>query len=231
MSGSRCLSAVIVASLAAPLAACGGARGPDAGAAQRAVGHRLYWVGSSFEGLPLTAITRRFGLTTFVYGSCKPAGRNESCAPPLEISVASICDRNALAIDPMPRARFRARGVPVLDYGEWRLELAAGASQVVVSAAPDRARRAIAGLRAVGEEGVRGDLPEPRYPRYYLGALRRVNDAYARTGSLRAVRDELGISRSAVRFRLALGRELGAARLRLGANEPRRHACVLEPAR
>jgi hypothetical protein len=110
MSRSRCLSAVVVASLAVPAAACGGGRVPDAGVAQAAVDQRLDWVGDRFEGLPLTAITRRFGLTTFVYGSCKPRGENESCAPPLQVQVASICDRNALVLDRRPRARFRVRG-------------------------------------------------------------------------------------------------------------------------
>ena len=162
-------------------------------------------------------ITRRFGLTTFVYGTCKPHAESESCSPPLEVSVASICDRNALVLDRRPRARFEARGVPVLDYGEWQFELGAGASQVVVFAAHDRALRAIGALRAVDETRAAGDLPAPRYPLSYLAQLRRVMEAYARTGSVRAVRDELGISQSAVRFRLALARELGAARVRQAA--------------
>jgi hypothetical protein len=162
-------------------------------------------------------VSRQFGLTTFIYGTCKPRGDSESCTPPLEIQVASICDRNALVLDVRPRATFHARGVPVLDYGERRLELASAASQVMVFAAPDRARRAIAALRSVDEEASGGDLAAPRYPRYYLAQLRRVHDAYARTASVRATRDELHISQSAVRFQLALADELGDARLRRGS--------------
>jgi hypothetical protein len=224
---------MVAAAVAAPLAACGSDRpADDARPAQRAVGYRLYWVGKRFEGQPLTAIERRFGLTTFIYGTCKPKGEDGGCSPPLEVSVASICDRNALVLDRRPRARFVARGVPVLDYGEWQFELAAGGSQMVVFAAPGRARRAIEALRAVGEQGAAGDLAAPRYPLYYLAELRRVGDAYAQTRSIRAVRDRLGISKSAVRFRLALGRELGAARLRRAGTQrtARRHACALEPA-
>src|SRR5919197_4634789 len=232
MNGSRCLPAMAVAVIAAPLAACGSDRpGLDAHAAQRAAVYRLYWVGQRFEGLPLTTITRRFGLTTFVYGTCKPKGDDGGCSPPLEVSVSSICDRNALVLDRRPRARFEVRGVPVLDYGEWQHDLGTGASQVVVFAAHDRALRAIGALRAVDETRAAGDLPAPRYPLSYLAQLRRVMEAYAHTGSVRAVRDELGISQSAVRFRLALARELGAARVRQAARVGgRRGACALEPA-
>jgi hypothetical protein len=136
----RCLSAVTVAAaLAATATACSGggsAAGAagDARAAQRAVAYRLHWVGASFEGLRLTAVSRQFGLTTFIYGACKPRGESESCTPPLEVQVASICDRNALVLDVRPRATFHARGVPVLDYGERRLELASAASHGSVGA-------------------------------------------------------------------------------------------------
>jgi hypothetical protein len=190
------------------------------------VGYRLHWVGASFEGLKLTAVSRQFGLTTFIYGTCKPRGESESCTPPLEVQVASICDRNALVLDVRPRATFHARGVPVLDYGERRLELASAASQITVFAAPGRARRAIAALRRIDEQVPTGLLAAPRYPRYYLAQLRRVHDAYTRTGSIRATRFELHISQTAVRFRLALADELGAARLRRGERGER---CALEP--
>jgi hypothetical protein len=218
----RCLSAVMVAGLGATAVACsgGGSRAGAAGdarAAQRAVGYRLHWVGASFEGLRLTAVLRQFGLTTFIYGICKPRGESESCTPPLEVQVASICDRNALVLDVRPRATFHARGVPVLGYGESRLELASAASQIIVSAAPDRARRAIVALRPIDEEAPSGNLPTPRYPRYYLAQLRRVHEASARTGSVRATRAELHISQSAVRFQLALADEVGAARVRRGS--------------
>jgi hypothetical protein len=218
----RCLSAVIVAALAATAAACsGGGSGAgaagDARTAQRTVGYRLHWVGASFEGLRLTAVSRQLGLTTFIYGTCKPRGQSESCTPPLEVQVGSICDRNALVLDVRPRATFHARGVPVLDYGERRLELASAASQIMIFATPDRARRVIAALRPIDEEAPSGDLAAPRYPRYYLAQLRRVHDTFARTASVRATRAELHISQSAVRFQLALADELGAARLRRGS--------------
>jgi hypothetical protein len=96
------------------------------------------------------------------------------------------------------------------------LELASAASQIIVFAAPDRARGAIAALRRVDEQAPTGDLAAPRYPRYYLAQLRSVHDAYARTASTRATHAELHISQSAVRFQLALADERGTARLRRG---------------
>jgi hypothetical protein len=58
----RCLSAVTVAALAATATACSGdgsgaGAAGDARAAQRAVAYRLHWVGASFEGLRLTAVS------------------------------------------------------------------------------------------------------------------------------------------------------------------------------
>jgi hypothetical protein len=60
--------------------------------------------------------------------------------------------------------------------------------------------------------------------------LRLVRDTYRRFGSLRAVRDRLGISRSAVRQRLAFARELGRSRLRRpGKQFVPEAGCLLEP--
>ena len=58
-----------------------------------------------------------------------------------------------------------------------------------------------------------------------------MRDTYARFGTLRAVRDRLGISQSAVRQRLALARELGSQRLRRpGDGFVLAAGCPLEPA-
>ena len=114
-----------------------------------------------------------------------------------------------------------------------------------------RGRRAIAALRPVaGSQRVEAKLAPPRYPLYHLDQLRRVRGAYARLGTLRAVRDALRISVSAVRFELRLARGFGAARLRaarsavpglrevkrarvrqLRGNATLQAACELEPPR
>lgn len=217
----------------AALTGCGDDRPPAAvraaHTAQRGVAHPLFWVGETFAGLPLTHVSHNHDQTTLIYGTCTPAG-DMGCAPPLEIQASSICDRNALILDIRPRARFSARDVGVLDYGD-RLEVATGSANVAVLARDQGlARRAISALRPLGEPH-RPSLAAPRYPRWYLGQLRRVHDAYHHTHSLRAVRDKLHISTSAVRFELALARELGAARLRrAGRDAPALPGCSLEPA-
>lgn len=202
------------------VAGCGGDRTtpvasrPDARAAQRAVAYPLYWAGERVAGQPLAAILRTPGLVTFVYGSCRPQQVGEGgCAPPLEIQVASICDRNALLLDLRPSAVTTARGVPVMSY-DGRVELTTGPSQVVLAGRPDLTRRALAALQPVGPGPAQGaTLTPPRYPRYYLQQLRRVQAVMDRTGDIRAARRELGISKSAIRFELALARAIGAARL------------------
>ena len=206
--------------LAAMLAGCGAgeperADPAQALAAQRGAGHTLYWVGRSFAGLPLTDVGSGLPFESFVYGTCDAnAGGEGGCAPPLEIQVDSVCERNALLLDIRPGRRLHIRHASVLEYWQGQLELEAGTSHVTIFAAPALARRAVAALRPVSGSGSAAALPAPRYPRYYVDWLRRVDDSHRRGGSLRAVRDELGISRSAVRFELGLARELGRARLR-----------------
>ena len=214
----------------------GGERPPTPGraqalAAQRAAGHPLYWVGRSFDGLALSEVLRLPERVSFIYGSCDPSGSDTGCAPPLEIQVSSICDDNALALDIRPDAKRRVRGTTVLDYGEaGRLALDAGVSHVTVSAEAGRSRRVVAVLRRVGEaQRVTRLLPEPRYPRSYVAQLRRVSGAYRRLGDVRAVRTELGISKKAVRFELALASDLGAQRVQRQGGWVRTGGCQLEP--
>lgn len=216
-------------------------------AAQRSAAYPLAWVGPSLAGLPLTDVTRDPRSITLIYGTCKATGEN-GCTPPLEIQTTSICDRNALLLDVRPIRRFTTRGVEVLDYGEDRLELGTATTNVAVFAKARLARRAIGALRPL-DQPRHATLPAPRYPRYYLAQLRRVDDTYARTHSLSGVRAALGISKSAARFELGLARQLDADRLKRGgrdvpslqdvkhalqpdaAPQPRRTTCALEPAR
>lgn len=216
-------------------------------AAQRSVSYPLAWVGPRLAGLALTDVTREHRSITLIYGTCEPSGES-ACTPPLEIQTASICDRNALLLDIRPNRRFTARGADVLDYGEGRLELATATTNVVIFADPKLARQAVGALRSL-DQPRHADLLAPRYPRYYLAQLRRVNDAYGRTRSLSAIRATLGISKSAARFELGLARQLGADRLKRGgrnapslqdvkhalqpdaAPQTRRATCMLEPAR
>jgi hypothetical protein len=162
----------------------------------------VFWAGQSIAGLRLTAMSKSDGMTSFVYGDCTASG-DSGCSPPLEIQVTSICRRNALLLDVLPVARFHTRRALVLEYSDKRLELSSARSQIVVWGEPALARRAIAELQPVGKPAAAA-LPAARYPKEFVSELRRVRDA----GSVRAIRRELHISRSAAKFELSLAREL-----------------------
>lgn len=78
----------------------------------------LYWLGESYEGLPLTKIIRyRYdpeppispieaeNIVLFIYGSCTP-GPESGCAPPLSIRVEPYC------MKPPERIATAVRGTP-----------------------------------------------------------------------------------------------------------------------
>lgn len=190
-----------------------------------------YWVGRSFEGLALVddaGDSQRS--VSFAYGTCTPPSGEGGCAAPLTIESSSLCDRNPLRIDLRPRATRRVRGAAVRDYGEGRLELAAGDTNVVVWARPALGERALNALRRPLSSRPPKRLPRARYPRAYVHELRAVRDTYVRRGTIRGVRDELGISQRSVRFRLALARELGHRRLRRpDAGFRSNGRCAVEP--
>jgi hypothetical protein len=222
---------------AALLVGCGGAdaqrpRMAQVRAAQRAAPYPLYWAGASVAALALTAISRNGDNVNFLYGTCEPSSEEGGCALPVDIQTTSICARNALILDIRPGPTRRVRGITGRVYGAGRIEFPTGTSNVTVftngSVALDRV---LAALRPVGAARLRsGRLPAPRYPLDYVEGLRRVRDAYVRSGSVRAVRNELGISQKAVRVRLRLARELGSRRLRRAPDEFSGRPCAVEPA-
>jgi hypothetical protein len=119
-----------------------------------------YSLGSSFEGLPVTALLRdcelpypgepgRANHVTYVYGDCVlPTPADGGCAPPLEVQTWPACERSlADYYDPaFPDAysRTTARGVPAASFdGGTRFELYAGGSTIVIFGAdPAQVRRA-----------------------------------------------------------------------------------------
>lgn len=204
----------------------------DVRALQDAVAFPLYWAGESVAGLPLTAVQRDGRQVNVSYGDCVPAGGEGGCSPPVTIQTTSICDRNPLILDVRPRTSRSVRGVMAREYGDRNLALEVGTSNVTVFAVPEAREQVIAALRAAREPppGAGADLPPARYPRAYVLELGLVRDTFRRFGSLRAVRDRLGISQSAVRQRLEFGGELGAERLqRPAAQFVREAGCPVEP--
>lgn len=89
--------AVVVA-----LAGCGeGDKAPcvkeGLGAARRAK-LRIYYLGETYKGLPITNVFGSRGHWFIIYGSCDPDGGLFSdeggCAPPYQVQSTSICERN-----------------------------------------------------------------------------------------------------------------------------------------
>lgn len=217
----------------AVLAGCGDDR-PEAGDvrdAQKSATQPLYWAGDEVAGQQLSGITRNGGVVTFLYGSCKNEEREGGCAVPISVQTAPICAVKALVLDVRPTRSRHVRGITARVRGATTLDLATGTSNVTVRV--DRTQRlapVLAALRPVEGERARGELPAPRYPLDYVEELRRTRDAFVRTGSVRATRDELRISQRAIRFRLRLAERLGSERLRRPEREFAGEPCAIEPA-
>jgi len=138
----------------------------------------LYFLGQSFEGLPLTAVLRRrerpvrgepvrANFVSFLYGDCQPVDEND-CALPLEAAQNwPLCERSpALYTEagrPLVGKRLTVRGVPARIFEDGtRLELYTGRTTVVLFGRPDQIRRAAAKLRPANARGKPGDrLPPP----------------------------------------------------------------------
>ena len=214
------------------LAGCGGDRPGDDEVrdAQKAAAQPLYWAGDEVAGQELSGMTRNGDVVTFLYGDCKNEDREGGCAVPISVQTAPICNVKALVLDVRPTRSRAVRGITARVRGGGTVDLATGTSNITVRAdSPRRLDRTLAALRPV-EGAQRGDLPAPRYPLEYIEELRRTRDAFVRTGSVRAARDELRVSQRAIRFRLRLAERLGAERLRRPAADFAGRPCPVEPA-
>jgi hypothetical protein len=101
--------------------------------------HTLYYLGSSFHGLPLTFAglgpgsgTQRRRAWDFIYGDCTPPDGDEaSCAPPLDVQNWSICTRfPALYPGPTPETSLM-HGAETLPAGGG-LDVYTGRTTVVI---------------------------------------------------------------------------------------------------
>jgi hypothetical protein len=142
----------------------------------------LYSVGQSFEGLPLTGMTRRLearvapdpvraNFVGFRYGDCTP-GPDAGCPAPLEIQVWPACERNLSSYsltplgDPLPHESLSVRGVPAAFFEEGqRLEVYTGSVSVVLfgedSASLLRAADVLQAVNRPDGPGPREALPAP----------------------------------------------------------------------
>jgi hypothetical protein len=159
-----------LAALAAAAVAAGGCSwtGEPVGDALQDVrdrpGPKPYFVGETFEDLPLTAISGRDMPLTFIYGDCDiPFGSDGGCAPPLEVQVWPIERRPPGIISEMVECRrVTVRGTLGAFYGS-DLDLYVGGQTVVIFAdTQQRALRAAEALRPVdADRASAGDLPAP----------------------------------------------------------------------
>lgn len=151
-----------VLALSVTLSACGGGNGVDPTDAQAAAKFRLYYLGDSFHGLPLTDVTRGPGRRTwsFIYGSCDPGSGSPDeggCAVPLEVQNWSICDRyRALYPGHTPKP-FSFRGAKAGHINGFTIYT--GRTTLVIFGRLNQ--QAARSLRAVGSSEVSQRLPAP----------------------------------------------------------------------
>jgi hypothetical protein len=90
--------------------------GVDLAPAEQFDRFRLYYLGDSFEDLPLTDIDRdrvsRHAVWNFIYGDCEPPPGQTSCAFPLVVQNSTICDRFPAVFYVIPKT-FPFRGARV----------------------------------------------------------------------------------------------------------------------
>lgn len=135
---------------------------------QRFAAFPLYSVGSQFENLPLTRITRTFNrpnlsavgaaafslpdnrtnYVNFIYGTCTSRAGEGGCAPPLTVQVWPACDRTlADYYYNMPQGvpsreyeRVTLRGVPAAKFADGMLEIYSGRVTIVIFGDTDTLR-------------------------------------------------------------------------------------------
>lgn len=161
--------------------ACGASERVDEGELQRvraASDRPLYYLGESFEGLPLTHADATGRGGSFIYGTCEPSGSDSGCAPPLQVQNWTLAARHPskFELTPGERApckRLTVRGVPaaIFTTSGGALEVYAGTTVAVIFGEPRQVRRAALALRPLGSARPRRPLPAP--PPSVGRALRR----------------------------------------------------------
>jgi hypothetical protein len=142
-------------------------------------GSALYYVGGSFEGLPLTAIVGARAYPSFIYGDCEIENQgwfqDGGCPPPLSIqheSTASYKANLARLAPSVTCIRTTVRGVPAATIGGGLRVFTREMAITIYANARGQARRAAEALRPVdGSGSADSDLPQP--PRWIGDALRR----------------------------------------------------------
>jgi hypothetical protein len=142
-----------------------------------AVNFSAYYLGDSFQGIPLKKKLRdctnprsrqigRVNYVSFIYGDCV-ASSDMGCAPPFEVQSAPACERNLSQYRRGSYRLLKVRGVPAATFGgDAQLEIYTGDATVAIFG-PSRSRVLIASeaLMSVPGSGTsipaRVDLPKP----------------------------------------------------------------------
>lgn len=153
------------------------ARKPCPPEGSEAVNFSAYYLGESFQGIPLERKLRncrpplqgepgRPNYLSYIYGDCV-ATSDTGCAPPFELQSAPACERNLSQYRHGSYRLLKVRGVPAATFaGDVRLEVYTGDATVTIFA-PDQSRvmeaaealRSIPGSARSISAGV--DLPKP----------------------------------------------------------------------
>jgi hypothetical protein len=166
-------SIVATAAALAILGACGAGEthlgAKDVSRAQAQAGGPLYWLGESFDGLPLTHVQPGGSGPTLIYGECRGEGSGDSfhcTAPQVQLQHWQLSRRHprmfmSTPSEPAPCGRGTAQSVPIAAFvTSGGIEVYAGHTVVVVFGEPRRAVRAAQALRDVGTRTVM-PLPPP----------------------------------------------------------------------
>ena len=155
-------------------AGCGWTEGPHPDLitleeARALPGPAPYWVGESFEGLPLKAVVGPTLPLEVDYGECEYEPNEEEgwgCDSPLGIETKPISEESGLSWPEDPCRQVTVRGVAGAFFGtglDAHLELYTGDQTITIFAdAPGRVLRAAEALRSVdADRATTEDLPPP----------------------------------------------------------------------
>jgi hypothetical protein len=155
----------------AAVSACGGSERPTSTSDELADAksfsdHTLYYLGSSFHGLPLTFAglgpgsgTQRRRAWDFIYGECTPSdGEQPSCAPPLDVQNWSICSRFPALYPGRTPKTSPVHGAETLPAGGG-LDVYTGRTTVVIFGGDKSA--VIRSLTRVSDDATPDTLPPP----------------------------------------------------------------------
>jgi hypothetical protein len=153
----------------------------------------VFWLGQSFAGHPLVSVTDD---GTYVYGDSPSQ---------LQVQHRTTCERNAVALDVVPRRIYRLRGHGIAaEYQRGTIDVGTGhATATVIANTDEFARQAVRALRHRGERRPHG-LPAPVYPPAVLRELKRVAVAVHTPRSLQEIGHALGMGPGVVRARARL---------------------------